>query len=129
MNPPRLIEFINLALTPFQSSVVDSFTTGVNSLQHNTLGSNASDGFYAIFENDRPLTLVTDGNDVDSAAGQGFISSDGEVIISTIDGESPDSNKYTVSYVVNGETGRSDISITGLEFLSVGEIVIATASA
>jgi hypothetical protein len=119
-------EPITVPFSLYQSNVVDSYTTGINILLQKTLGSNAGDGFYAIFEDDRPLVLVSSANDVDNAAGQGFISSDGEVIVSTIDSDSPDSHKYTVSYVVSGETGAKDIVITDLEYISVGEIVITT---
>jgi len=119
-------EEITLPFIPYQSNVVQSYTTGINALLHNTLGSNAGDGFYAIFEDDISLTLINNANNVDNAAGQGFISSDGEVIISTVDSDDPANHTYTVSYIVNGETGAKDIPITDLEYLSVGEIVITT---
>jgi uncharacterized phage protein gp47/JayE len=111
----------------YQTNTVVSYTTGLNALLNKTLGHLAGDGFYAIFEDDRPLTLVSSPNDVDSAAGQGFISSDGEIIISTLESDPPTLHTYTVSYVVHGETGAKDISVTSLEFLSVGEIIITTA--
>jgi hypothetical protein len=90
------------------------------------LGNSAADGFYGIFEDDRPLTLITSKDEVDSAAGQGYIGSDGEIVISTISSDSPTLHTYTVSYIVNGETGSGDIDITSLEFLSLGEVVITT---
>jgi uncharacterized phage protein gp47/JayE len=119
-------ETIASTFTIYQQSTVDSYTTGPGALLCKTLGNIAKDGFYAIFEDDRPLTLITDKNDVDSAAGQGFIGSDGEIVLSTLSSDSPTLHTYTVSYVVNGETGSSDINITSLEFLSLGEVVITT---
>lgn len=120
-------EPILVPFTLYQSSVVNSYTTGPNALLQKTLGSNETNGFYGVFEDDRSLTLVSDANDVDNAAGQAFISSSGEVIISTIDSDSPNAHSYSVSYVVSGETGAKDMVISDLEYLSVGEIVIATA--
>jgi len=120
-------EIINTDFILFQSSVVNSYSTGENTLLHKTLGSNAGDGFYAIFESDRLLTLVTNQNDVDTAPGQGFISSEGEIVVSTIDGDLPSNHNYTVSYIINGESGSSDIAISDLEFLAVNTLVINVA--
>jgi len=111
----------------YQTNSVVSYTTGANALLQKTLGHLAVDGFYAIFEEDRPLILVSSPNDVDIAAGQGWIGSNGEIVVSTINSDSPSIHSYTVSYVVNGETGAKDIDITSLEFLSIGEIIITTA--
>lgn len=119
-------EIINSTFQMFQHNIVYSYTTGIGALLHKTLGYGASDGFYAIFENDRPLVLVTNKNDVCNASGQGYIGSDGEIVISTIDNDIPSIHSYTVSYVVKGETGASDIQATSLEFLSLGEVVITT---
>ncbi len=120
-------EIINTDFILFQSSVVNSYTTGIDTLLNQTLGSNAGDGFYAIFESDRALTLVTSQNDVDTAAGQGFISSEGEIVVSTIDGDLPSAHNYTVSYIINGESGSSDIDISDLEYLAVNTLVIHVA--
>jgi hypothetical protein len=120
-------EQINTDFILFQSSVVNSYTTGPNTLLHKTLGSNAGDGFYAIFESDRQLVLVSSQNDVDTAPGQGFISSDGEIVISTIDGDLPSLHNYTVSYIVSGETGANDIAISDLEYLAVNNLFINVA--
>lgn len=119
-------EPIGASFTLFGTDVVSSYTTGAGALLSKTLGNVAADGFYAIFENDRPLTLVTDRADVDSASGQGFIGSDGEIVVSTLNGDLPSTHSYTVSYIVTGETGAGDINITSLEFLSLGEVVITT---
>jgi uncharacterized phage protein gp47/JayE len=119
-------EAINSTFQVFQHNTVYSYTTGVGALLHKTLGYGANDGFYAIFENDRPLVLTTDKNDVCNAAGQGYIGSDGEIVISTIDSDIASKHSYTVSYVVKGESGASDIQATSLEFLSLGEVVITT---
>lgn len=119
-------EQINSTLN-FNSFVnVYSYTTGTNALLHKTLGSNSNDGFYAIFEDDLPLNLVNNKNEVANAKGQGFISYDGEIVISTLNNDLPSIHKYTVSYVINGETGSSDIDASSLEFLSLGEVVIIT---
>ena len=121
-------EDINSEFEIFQYNTVYSYTTGSGALLHNTLGYGAEDGFYAIFENDRPLTLVTSKDDVCNASGQGYIGSDGEIVVSTLDNDLATIHSYTVSYVVNGETGSSDIQADSLEFLSVGEVVITTVS-
>jgi hypothetical protein len=120
-------EVLTSTLSIYQSNVVTSYTSGPDALLNKTLGHLAEDGFYAIFEDDRPLLLVDSPNDVDTAAGQGYIGSNGEVIVSTIENDPPTLHKYTVSYVVNGETGAKDIDVTSLEFISVGNVVITTA--
>ena len=101
-------------------------TTGQDALFHKTAGHLSNDGFYAIFEDDRPLTLVSNVNDVDVKSGQGFISSDGSIIISTLNSDNPSIHRYNVCYVVHGETGAKDISITSLEYLSINEVMITT---
>lgn len=113
----------------YQQNVVRAWTTGINALQNKTKGSNGNDGFYAIFEDDRPLTMISDPTQVDAAAGQGYISNQGEVIISTLNGgidptDDPSKHIYTVDYAVFGNIGSSDISITSLEYLTVGNIIL-----
>jgi uncharacterized phage protein gp47/JayE len=119
-------EIVGSSFSIYQTNTVISYTTGAGALLCKTLGSNATDGFYAIFEDDRPLVLINSPDEVDSAPGQGYISSIGEIIISTISSDQPALHTYTVSYVVNGETNSSDINITNLEFLSLGEVIITT---
>lgn len=121
-------EVINTTFSIYSHNVVYSYTTGLGALLHKTSGYGASDGFYAIFENDISLTLVTDKNLVDEAAGQGYIGSDGEIVISTINSDLPSLHTYTVSYVVNGDTGSTDIDAANLEYLSLGELIITTAT-
>lgn len=120
-------EVISSSFSIYQTNTVVSYTTGPNALLNKTLGQTGNDGFYSIFENDRPLVLVSSPNDVDTAAGQGYIGSNGEIVISTIASDPPTLHRYTVSYVVNGETGAKDIEITSLEYLSIGEVIITTA--
>jgi uncharacterized phage protein gp47/JayE len=119
-------EELNVPFTIYQSSVVSSYKTAQNILLQKTLGNAANDGFYAIYEDDNILNLVDVQNDVDSAAGQGCINSDGSITVSTILGDLPDAHRYTVSYIVNGETGAKNITISDLEYLIMGEIVITT---
>ena len=120
-------EVIYSTFSQYQANVVASYTTGPNALLNKTQGHLAEDGFYSIFEDDVALTLVSDPNNVDLAAAQGYIGSNGEIIVSTINGDTPAIHRYTVCYAVYGETGAKDISITSLEFLSAGEITITTA--
>lgn len=122
-------EIITSEFNLFQNNVVPSYSTGANALFNKTKGHLEKDGFYAIFEDDIPLTLVSDINEVDTASGQGFITENGEIILSTINNDLPSYHKYSVSYVISGETGTKDIEITDLEFLSVGEILITTVNA
>lgn len=117
-------EPLNCVFSSYQSNVVPSYTSGIGALLQKTLGNTAGDGFYGIFEDERPLTIISSGSDVDNVAGQGYISSDGEIIISTSDSASPTTHKYSVSYVVNGESGAKDIEISNLEYISTGDIVI-----
>jgi Baseplate J-like protein len=120
-------EVIGDVFVPLLMGVVQSYTTGPGALLNSTLGPSANDGFYSIFEDDRPLVLVSTSAAVSSAAGQGFIGVDGTIVISTIDGDSPALHQYTVSYVVNGNTGAEDIEVTSLEYISLGQILITTA--
>jgi hypothetical protein len=118
-------EVIGASFEPLLGSI-RSYSTGPGALLNSTLGPSVEDGFYAIFEDDRPLILVLNSILVDLAAGQGYIGTNGEIVISTINGDSPTLHRYTVSYVVYGNTGSGDINITSLEYLSLGELLIST---
>jgi len=120
-------EIIASTFEEYQANVVKSYSTGPGALLNKTSGHLAKDGFYAIFEDDRPLILVSSPNDVDSATGQGYIGDDGEIIISTIESDPPALHQYTVSYVVSVETGSKDLSASSLEFLSLGDLILTTA--
>ena len=121
-------EYISKSFEMYSSNTVTAYHVGDDTLLYKTLGSTGDDGFYAVFEDDRPLTLVSMANDVDNASGQCFITSTGDVIVSTIDSDAPDTHTWTVSYMVSGETGAKDIPVTSLEYLTVGDVVITTAS-
>jgi hypothetical protein len=68
--------------------------------------------------------LQDDPLDVSGGAGRGYIQSDGTIVVSTKDGQLPDTKSYEVAYYVYGETGSEDINVASIEHLRVGTFTI-----
>jgi len=90
-------------------------------LTYNTVDQGGSANlFRGIFENTQPLVLQTDSLDVSGGSGRGYIREDGRIIVSTIDGQLPDTKSYEVAYYVYNETGAKDINVESIEYLTIG---------
>lgn len=78
--------------------------------------------FKAIYENNVALTQVGSPSEVSKKAGSGYIFSDGRILVSTTDGNPPQTKEYKVSYYVTYPENVSvvgDISTTEIEYLDV----------
>lgn len=109
----------------FNEGTVTSYITVTSVLDHKTVDQGGPDNlFKGIFEDQMPLTLQEDSLDVSDSAGRGYITSDGKIVVSTRDGNLPETKSYEVAYYVFGETGANDINVASVEYLSVGSFTI-----
>ena len=93
-----------------------------------TAGGGPDYEFRGIFENDFLLTMQDSDTTVSTAAGRGYISADGELIVSTRKGTDPNGSKWTVTYVVGDEVGAKDILISQIEYVQVNSLKITYAN-
>jgi hypothetical protein len=114
----------NVGRTQFQlfnSGLSVSYISSVSVLTYKTVDQGGPENlFKGIFENKQPLVLQTDPLNVSGGPGRGYIRSDGKIIVSTKDGQLPDTKNYDVAYYVYGETGSDDINVAQIEYLTVG---------
>jgi len=109
----------------YNESVTTAYITTAVVLSYNTLDKGGDENlFRGIFENSLPLVLQDDPLDVSGGAGRGYIQSDGTIVVSTKDGQLPDTKSYEVAYYVYGETGSEDINVASIEHLRVGTFTI-----
>lgn len=105
----------------YNEGAVKSYISLTSVLDHKTVDKGGPENlFRGIFEDQMPLILQDDALDVSDGPGRGYIRSDGKIVISTRDGELPETKKYEVSYYVYNETGANDINVASIEYLSVG---------
>lgn len=118
----------NPLYTIYQSGTVVSYksTETLNAATISTGGP--GNDFRGIFENDFALSMQANDTLVANAAGQGYITSDGHLIVSTRHGVDPNGNAYTATYIVEGETGAKDIIISGVEYCEIGTMIITFAN-
>lgn len=94
-------------------------------LSYKTVDQGGPDNkFKGVFENSLPLVLQEDPLDVAGGAGRAYIQNDGKIIVSTLDGQLPDTKYYEVSYYVYGESGAEDINVASIEHLKIGTFTI-----
>jgi hypothetical protein len=94
-------------------------------LSYSTVDQGGPDNkFKGVFENSMPLVLQEDPLEVAGGAGRAYIQNDGKIIVSTLDGQLPDTKHYEVSYYVYGESGAEDINVTSIEHLKIGTFTI-----
>jgi len=109
----------------FNTGQVQSYITSASVLSFSTINNGGDENsFRGVFENNEALVLQDDALNVSEAYGRAYIRNDGKLIVSTKDGELPDTKSYEASYYVFGETGTKDISVTNIEYLSVGNLTI-----
>jgi hypothetical protein len=105
---------------------VTSYRTVSKVLEYSTTDNGGpSNLFRGIYEDSRPLTLVSDSSQVGRGPGNGYIQADGKIIVSTTDGRPPQEKKYKVSYYAYytaDENVVSDILTSQLEYLAVDNV-------
>lgn len=118
----------NIGQTQFQvysAGTSTAYISTVSVLTYKTTDKGGSENYFrGIFEDNMPLVLQDDPLDVTGGPGRGYIQSDGRIIVSTREGDLPDSKSYLVAYFVQGETGSKDINVNTIEYLSVGTFSI-----
>jgi hypothetical protein len=109
----------------FGQGITTSYITVSPVLTYKTVDQGGpSNVFKGVFENNLTLTMQTDPLAVCNASGRAYIRSDGRLIISTLSGNLPDTNKYSATYWCYGETGSQDIQTSSLEYLKIGTFSI-----
>lgn len=118
----------NPQFTIYQSGTVVSYKS-TETLNSSTIATGGpGNDFRGIFENDFALTMQENDTLVANAPGQGYITADGHLIVSTRHGNDPNGNTYTTTYIVEGETGAKDIIISGVEYCEIGTMIITFAN-
>ena len=117
-----------VGLTQFQvynTDEVTSYITVIPVLTYKTIaGGGSTNDFRGVFENSQPLVLQEDPLDVSGGASRAYIQPDGKLVISTKDGQLPDTKNYEVAYFVYEETGSKDINAESVESLVLGNLTI-----
>jgi len=109
----------------YNEGLVTSYITSSEVLTYSTIANGGPDNlFRGVFEDKEALILQEDPLDVSEGYGRAYIQEDGKIIVSTKDGELPDTKSYSVSYYVYGETGARDIEVASVEYLSIGSMTI-----
>jgi hypothetical protein len=104
--------------------LVRAYITTVVVLTYKTVdGGGPTNMFRGVFENGIALMLQSDPLDVSKGPGRAYIGGDGKIVVSTRDGQIPDTKSYDVAYYVQGETGASDINVNSVEYLTVGQML------
>jgi uncharacterized phage protein gp47/JayE len=92
-------------------------------LSYKTVDNGGPDNlFRGIYEDSRPLTLVSDSSLVGRGLGRGYIQPDGRIVVSTTDGRPPQEKLYKVSYYAfynADEIFASDIETSEIEYLTI----------
>jgi len=115
----------NTQFEVFNEGLVKSYITSAEVLSFGTVDQGGPENlFKGIFEDTVALTLQEDPLDVSGGAGRGYIRDDGKIIVSTKDGQLPDTKDYQVAYYVYGEEGSEDINVAQIESLRIGTLTI-----
>lgn len=107
---------------------VTSYRTVSSVLEYSTTDNGGpSNLFRGIYEDSRPLSLMSDPSDVGRGPGRGYIQADGRIVVSTTDGRPPQEKSYKVSYYAYytaDENVVSDVVTSQLEYLTVDSISV-----
>lgn len=108
------------------SSGITSYRSLDNVLTYKT-SDNGGDSnlFRGIYEDNKPITLVSSPSDVSKAAGNAYIQADGKIIVSTTDGYPPQSKFYKASYYTYytaSENQVGDIYTADIEYLDIDSL-------
>jgi len=95
-------------------------------LNYKTIDNGGSSNlFRGVYEDSRPLQLVSDPSLVGRGAGRAYIQGDGRIIVSTTDGRPPQEKEYKVSYYAYysaSESIAADIETSEIEYLTIDSI-------
>jgi hypothetical protein len=109
----------------YNQGMAVSYITTISVLTYKTIDKGGPENlFRGVFENKQPLILMEDPLEVSGGPGRAYIQADGKIIVSSRDGNLPDTKSYQVAYYVYGETGSKDIQVASLEHLRVGNFII-----
>jgi len=110
------------------SAGVTSYRTVSPVLECSTTANGGPENlFRGIYEDNRPLTLVSDASLVGRGAGRGYIQADGRIIVSTTDGRPPQEKNYRVSYYAyySADTNVSeDVETSQMEYMAVDALSV-----
>lgn len=110
--------------TVYQTGTVTSYIS-TEALSEPTVATGAPSNLFAgAYEDDSPLTMVTSDTAVTAAAGNAYITAAGKLIVAPLNGQNPNDNVYTVTYVVEGATGSNDILLTSIEYGQISSLQI-----
>ena len=119
----------NIGTATFQVyavGIATAYISAASVLTYKTVDKGGSENlFRGIFENSLPMVLQADPLDVSGGAGRAYIQADGRIVVSTKDGNLPETKSYQVAYYVEGETGASDIQVNSLEYLKIGTFSVS----
>jgi Baseplate J-like protein len=109
----------------FSQGVATAYTTTIPVLTYKTTANGGSTNlFRGVFENEIALVLQTDPLSVAGGPGRAYIQPDGTIVVSTSDGNLPETKDWQVAYYTSGESGSKDIQVASLEYLQVGTFII-----
>jgi len=95
-------------------------------LNYKTIDNGGSSNlFRGVYEDSRPLQLVSDPSLVGRGAGRAYIQGDGRIIVSTTDGRPPQEKVYKVSYYAYYSVSDmivADIETSEIEYLTIDSI-------
>lgn len=104
----------------FNDGLSRSYITTVSVLTYATVDKGGSENYFrGVFEDNLPLVLQSDPLDVSGGPGRAYIQADGKIVVSTKDGQLPDTKSYQVAYFVYGEKGSKDINVASIEYMMV----------
>jgi hypothetical protein len=110
----------------FSQGLVKAYVSSAVILTYKTIdGGGSENDFRGVFENNMPLVLQLDVQDVSGGPGRAYIQSDGHLVVSTRDGGLPDDKDYAAAYFVYGETGTEDINVASVEYLNIGQFSVS----
>lgn len=105
---------------------VTSYRTVASELEYRTTANGGPDNlFRGIYEDSRPLLLVSDASLVGKGPGRGYIQGDGKIVVSTTDGRPPQEKRYRVSYYAYytaEDNVVGDVETSEMEYLTVDAI-------
>lgn len=105
---------------------ISSYRTLRSVLSYKTIDKGGPENlFRGVYEDSRPLHLVSDPSLVGNGPGRAYIQDDGKIIVTTTDGRPPQEKKYKVSYYTYysaDDTTASDIETSQIEYLTIDSL-------
>jgi len=105
---------------------ISSYRTLRPALTYKTIDNGGpSNLFRGVYEDSRPLELVSDPSLVGRGPGRAYIQDDGKIIVSTTDGRPPQEKGYKVSYYAYysaDDIAAADIETSQIEYLTIDSL-------